>query len=186
VSKTEKRFSIAAGDSINVSLDLDVGKLQVSAVYAPNGPKVEKDLTVEVYQPAKADGQKGEWVATEYAALSQFDLPSASYDVTVSVGAAKRVFRTEIKSGAPTRLNVNLDAGVLGLRTSGASLIEIVEAERDINNERRSVHIDYQPQINVALNAGAYVVVVSYPDDTKAETPFTVTAGKRVDLDVRK
>lgn len=186
VSKTEKKFSIAAGDSLNVSLDLDTGKLQVSAVYAPNGPKVDKDLTVEVYRPANADGQKGEWVATEYAALSQFDLPSASYDVTVSVGAAKRVFRAEIKSGAPTRMNVNLDAGVLGLSTAGASQIEILTAERDINNERDSVYIDYKPQLNVALNAGSYVAVVSYPDDTKSETPFTVTAGKRVELNVKK
>lgn len=186
VAKTEKKFSVAAGDSINVSLDLDVGKLQVSAVYAPNGPKVEKDLTVEVRQPAKADGQEGEWVATDYNPLSQFDLPGQAYDVVVSVGAAKRVVRAEVKSGAPTRLNVNLDAGVLGLRANGASGIEILAAERDINNERRSLYIGYDPQLNLALSAGAYVAVVGFPDGAKVERPFTVAAGKRVDLEIKK
>lgn len=186
VSKTDKSFSVAAGDSINVSLALDVGKLSVSGVYAPGGPKVENELTVEVYQPAKNDGERGEWIATEYKPLSQFDLPSGSYDVVVSVGMAKQVARVEMKSGAPTRLDVNLNAGVLGLKTGNGKVIEIYGAERDINNQRKYIQTSYEPDLNLALTAGGYVAVVEYADGKKVEKEFAVAAGKRVEVEVKQ
>lgn len=185
VSKTEKPFSVAAGDSINVSVALDVGKLSVSALYAPGGPKVENDLIVEVFHPAKSDGEKGEWIATEYKPLSQFDLPSGSYDIVTTVGAAKQVTRTEIKSGSPTRLDVNLNAGVLGLKTGSGKAIEIYGADRDINNQRKYIQTSFEPDLNLALNAGSYVAVVEYADGKKVEKEFAVPAGKRVEVEVR-
>lgn len=186
VSKTEKSFSVAAGDSINVSVALDVGKLSVSALYAPGGPKVENDLIVEVFHPAKSDGEKGEWIATEYKPLSQFDLPSGSYDIVTTVGAAKQVTRTEIKSGLQTRLDVNLNAGVLGLKTGSGKAIEIYGADRDINNQRKYIQTSFEPDLNLALNAGSYVAVVEYADGKKVEKEFAVPAGKRVEVEVRK
>ena len=184
-TKAEKAFTVAAGDAINVAVALDAGKLIVSGVYAPNGPKADRGFTVEVRQLPKADAEQGEWVATNYEPTSQFDLPTGQYDVVVSVGAAKRIVRAEVRSGVPTRLNVNLEAGVLGLKTTGGKAIEIVGAERDINNERKSFHISYEPNLNLALNAGDYVAVVEFEGGRKVERPFTVAAGKRVEVEVR-
>jgi Ca-activated chloride channel family protein len=90
-----------------------------------------------------------------------------------------------VRSGTPTRLNVNLEAGVLGLKTAGGKAIEIVAAERDINNERESIHISYEPDLNLALNAGDYVAIVEFSDDRKVERPFSVAAGKRVEVEVK-
>ena len=59
-SKTSKPFTVAAGDSSNVQLTIDVGKLIVTTTYAEGGPKVEKDLVVAVHQPAKPDGDEGD------------------------------------------------------------------------------------------------------------------------------
>jgi Ca-activated chloride channel family protein len=185
-SKTEKAFSVTAGDSINVSLELDVGKLVVSAVYAAGGPKVGDGIAVEVTQPAKMTGEKGEWVATTYDPVSQFDLPSGPYDINVSIGAASRTVRAQVKSGAPTELNVDLQAGVAGIVAPGAYAIEVFEAERDINNQRRSVFNAYDQKQNLALNAGNYALVVEYDGGAKKEQPFTITAGKRTDVQVTK
>lgn len=186
VAKTRREFALAAGDSVNVALTLDVGRLSVSAVYAANGPKVENGLTVEVRQPSNTEGEPGEWVATHYDALSNFDLPAGAYELHIALGAAKRVVNTDIRSGALTRLNANLDAGVAAIKAEGVTQIEIVRAERDINNERRSVHVSYDPQINIALNAGQYVAVVEYGDVKGVETPFIVTAGHRIEVEAKR
>ena len=185
VAKTKKEFSIAAGDSINVSMSLDAGKLAVSAVYAPNGPKVVQGIAVEILQPAKNDIEKPVWIATLYDELSQFDVPAGRYEVVVSVGFAKRVFPAEVKSGDTTRLNLNLDAGVLGTKVTEGSTIEIFSAERDINNQRTWIGTYYEAEHSVALNAGNYVVIVTTKGDKKAEHAVGVTPGKRVEISVK-
>lgn len=185
-SKTSKPFSVAAGDSSNVQLTLDVGKLIVTSTYAEGGPKVEKDIVVAVHQPTKADGDEGEKVAQEYDAESKFDLPSGSYEVIATVGEAKGTAHAEVKSGAPTRINVNLNAGVVGIKTDGAQEIDIVAAERDINDERKRVSVSYETTYNVALGAGDYVAIAIYPDGQTAEKPFTVAAGKRQTVEIKK
>jgi Ca-activated chloride channel family protein len=184
-AKAKKPFQLAAGDSINVALTLDAGKLQVSAVYAAGGPKVEKGLVVEVYAPAASAHERGTWIATNYDPVSQFDLPTGIYDVTVGVGEARRTVRAEVKSGAATRLDVNIDAGVLGLRAPSARVVEIFGAERDINNDRKLFHTSYESALNVALNAGQYVAVVHFDGDRRVEREFSVVAGKRADIEVR-
>lgn len=185
-SKTSKPFSVAAGDSSNVQMTLDVGKLIVTSTYAEGGPKVEKDIVVAIHQPTKADGDEGEKVAQEYDAESKFDLPSGSYDVVATVGEAKGTAHAEVKSGAPTRVNVNLNAGVVGIKTDGAQEIDIVAAERDINDERKRVSVSYETTYNVALGAGDYVAIAIYPDGQTAEKPFTVAAGKRQTVEIKK
>lgn len=183
-TKSEKKFSITAGDAINVSLILDAGRLLVSGRYSAAGPKIDKDVVVEVRALPKTPDEKGEWIATEYKELSRFDLPTGSYDVVFNVGAATHTVRADIKSGADTRLDLNINAGVLGLKTGSGEMLEIVEAEPDIYNERKRVHVGYERDLNVALNAGNYVAIVEYGPDKKVEKAFTVTAGKRINVEV--
>jgi Ca-activated chloride channel homolog len=185
-SKTSKPFTVAAGDSSNVQLTIDVGKLIVTTTYAEGGPKVEKDLVVAVHQPAKPDGDEGDKVAQEYDPESKFDLPGGSYEVKVTVGEARGTASTEVKSGAPTRVTVNLNAGVVGIKTDSAQQIDIYSAERDLNDERKHVAVNYEATYNVALNAGDYVAVATYADGQKVEKPFTIAAGKRQTVEIKQ
>lgn len=184
-SKTKKAFSVAAGDSINVSMTLDVGRLAVSAVYAEGGPKVEDGIAVEVFRAAQSDTVKGEWIATHYDELSQFDLPAGHYEVVVGVGYAKRTFPVQVKSGDTTRANFNIEAGVAAIKVPEGNTIEIYSAERDINGQRKWVGTHYDAEVNVALNAGKYVVVVITKDDKRTEREIAVTAGKRSEVSYR-
>lgn len=184
-SKSEKDFSVAAGDSINVSMTLDVGKLAVSAVYAQGGPKVEQGIAVEVRRPAKNDTEQPIWVATVYDPLSQFDLPAGRYEIVVGVGYAKRVFPVEVKSGDTTRVNFNIDAGVLGTTVPSGSTVEIFSAERDINNQRAWIGTHYDDEKSVALNAGNYIVIVTTKAGKKSEYAISVVPGKRVEVSVK-
>jgi Ca-activated chloride channel family protein len=183
-SKTEKAFSVAAGDSINVSMTLDVGKLAVSAVYAANGPKVEQGISVEVRRPAKSDTEQPVWVATVYDPISQFDLPAGRYEVVVGVGYAKRAFPAEVKSGETTRVNFNIEAGVAGFSVPEGSTIEIFEAERDINNNRKWVGTHYDDK-SMALNSGNYIVIVTTKAGKKSEHAISVAPGKRIEVSVK-
>ncbi|MGV3633052.1 MAG: vWA domain-containing protein [Pseudorhodoplanes sp.] len=184
-AKTQKPFALAAGDSINVALTLDAGKLLVSALYAAGGPKVEKGLVVEVHAPSASGSGRGAWIATNYEPVSQFDLPTGSYDVTVGVGEARRTVRADVKSGTATRLDVAIEAGVVGVKAASARVIEIFDAERDINNHRKLVHTSYDPVLNVALNAGSYVAVATFGADRRVEREFSISAGKRTEIEVR-
>jgi len=182
-SKTDKEFSIAAGDSINVSMTLDVGKLAVSAVYGEGGPKVEDGIAVEVRRPAKSDIDRPDWIATKYDAISQFDLPAGRYEVVVGIGYAKRVFAAEVKSGDTTRINFNLNAGVAQIiAPQDDATIEIYDAERDINGNRKWIGTHYDGNKSVALNAGKYIVVYVAKGDKRNEREITVTAGKRTEV----
>lgn len=185
-SKTSKPFTVVAGDSSNVQLTLDVGRLIVTSTYTEGGPKVEKDIVVAVHQPTKADGDEGEKVAQGYEAESKFDLPSGSYDVIATAGEAKGTVRAEVKSGAPTRINVNLNAGVIGIKAEHAQEIDIYSAERDINDERKRISVGYDATYNVALTAGDYVAVATYPDGQTSEKPFSIVAGKRQSLELKQ
>jgi Ca-activated chloride channel family protein len=184
-SKSEKEFSIAAGDTINVSMTLDVGKLAVSAVYAQGGPKVEQGISVEVRRPAKNDTEQPIWVATVYDPISQFDLPAGRYEVVVGVGYAKRVFPVDVKSGDTTRVNFSIDAGVLGTSVPAGSTVEIFSAERDINNQRAWIGTHYDDEKSMALNAGNYIVIVTTKAGRKSEHAISVVPGKRVEVSVK-
>lgn len=184
-SKNEKSFSLVAGDSINVSMTLDVGKLAVSAVYAQSGPKVERGIAVEVRRPAKNDTEQPVWIATNYDAISQFDLPAGRYEVVVGVDYAKRIFPVEVKSGDTTRVNFNIEAGVLGTNVPDGSTVEIFEAERDINNQRTWIGTYYDAEKSVALNAGNYNVIVTTKGGKKTEHAIGVVSGKRVEVSVK-
>jgi Ca-activated chloride channel family protein len=184
-SKSEKEFSIAAGDTINVSMTLDVGKLAVSAVYAQGGPKVEQGISVEVRRPAKNDTEQSIWVATVYDPISQFDLPAGRYEVVVGVGYAKRVFPVDVKSGDTTRVNFSIDAGVLGTSVPAGSTVEIFSAERDINNQRAWIGTHYDDEKSMALNAGNYIVIVTTKAGRKSEHAISVVPGKRVEVSVK-
>ena len=104
----------------------------------------------------------------------------------MTVGEARGTASTEVKSGAPTRVTVNLNAGVVGIKTDSAQQIDIYSAERDLNDERKHVAVNYEATYNVALNAGDYVAVATYADGQKVEKPFTIAAGKRQTVEIKQ
>lgn len=175
-----RAFALAAGDSINLDLNLDAGKLIAEAIYAKGGPKVTGGLAVEIRRPPAQEGEDGEWLATAYDAESKFDLPTGEYDVVVTLGEAKAKSRVRVETGRPTRVTVELGAGVLGLKAPGAEAVEVVGAEKDINGDRPHVATVYGESHNLTLPAGSYVVIATRGDQ-KSEAPVTITAGKRTE-----
>jgi Ca-activated chloride channel family protein len=185
-ASAEKAFTLAAGDQINVDIAMDAGRLLVTGLYAPGGPKVKSGIIVEVRKPKNADGEPGEVVSSRYDELSKFDLPSGAYEVEVAVKPASRVFGVKVVSGETTRLDAILDAGVAGFKGGEVKSVEIVGAERDLNDEREQIAVHYEPNFNLTLRAGSYVAVIEFGDGEKVEREFRVAAGKRVEVDLKR
>ncbi len=113
-AKAEKSFSLAAGDSVNIDLSLDIGRAIVKAVYAPGGPEVKSGVAFSISKPPGIEGGDGERVDTLYDAESNFGVPAGKYRLKAEVGRAVAYADVEVKSGAAARVEIVMNAGVLG------------------------------------------------------------------------
>ncbi|BCJ90823.1 VWA domain-containing protein [Terrihabitans soli] len=182
-AKAEKPFEVTAGDSINLAVTLDAGRLVASAVYSASGPDVTDGIAVEVFKPAAGPGANREWIATMFNAQSVFELPAGRYDLAVTVGAAKKFQPVDVTSGQTTEVKMDLNAGVLGLDAPGAEFIEVMTAKKDINGQVQMVHYSYDPKMNVTLTAGDYVIRTTKAGAVK-ETPASIRPGERSELSI--
>lgn len=185
-ASVEHSFTLAAGDSINVALEIPVGRLLVDAVYSEKGPPVGKGLSAEVRRPDNEDGEPGASVTTRYDPRSSFHLLAGPYEVIVAAGEARRQVKAEIASGKTSRLTVNLDAGVVVLTAGAGATIEVFEAQRSIEGTRKLVATGYDGKLDTVLPAGDFVAVLSRDGEARGETPFTVPAGQRLELALDK
>ncbi len=184
-AKSEKAFKLDAGDNINVAMGLDVGKLMVSGIYSTGGPKAEKNTAFEVFQPSSSiEGGETKWVATAYDPVSKFDLPSGKYQLKLTVGIASKTVETEIKSGALTKVEIVLDAGVLGWKGAPSENLEIREGKAGLEGEKKWLHTSYDDEGNLAMNVGEYVAIADLGDGVKKEYPFTIKPGERTEITI--
>ena len=119
-------------------------------------------------------------------------LPAGEYSFLASLGAAKTEETLTVEAGKQIDKDVILGTGLVvveafyaeGVKADGNEhFVEILEAKKDINGERKSVGYTYGAGASFDLPAGDYVAVVSR-DAAKAEVPFTVKVGERLDINV--
>ena len=68
-----------------------------------------------------------------------------------------------ISAGEAKDMTAFLDAGVLAISAPGAKHIEVFEAKKDIQGNRKSVGYAYDDKHQTTLPAGDYVVVAERP-----------------------
>jgi Ca-activated chloride channel family protein len=91
-----------------------------------------------------------------------------------------------VESGERVDVEAVLDAGVIALTMPGTDGFNIYDAAKDIQGNRTERGYGYGAEYQTTLPAGDYVIVTRYADETETETPFTVTAGQRLELAVDK
>ena len=102
---------------------------------------------------------------------------------TVDLAVVEQPFT--VKVGEFQDVKVALNAGVLAITAPGASKIEIFEAKKDINGNRKSLGYAYDQKYQAAIVAGDYVVVSEKADNSSKEGTVTVKAGERAELTVQ-
>lgn len=186
----EAEVTIVAGETASVSLMLGVGVLKPTAIFAPGAPKPTKDLSWQIF-PATTDveGNHGEMVAYSYDLSPSFQLPAGKYFVKVTTGMAEASAEIEVKSGSLAAPELNLNAGAIVAKATGARATEgydwkvYREVESITGSEREQITYSYDAAPVWIVPAGHYVVELLLGEQ-KAEAPVTVEPGKpgKVDL----
>lgn len=176
----ERTYTLKAGETIDEDVILGAGIAKVNADYV-EGMKVEDgDLAVEIFEAKKAIDGSRKSVGYAYGPDSSFDLPAGDYVAVAKMDAATAETPFTVEAGKAVDVSVFLGAGVLALTIPEAKAVEIFEAKRDIQGNRKSVAYGYETEMQKVLPAGDYVVVAEHHDGSgEFEAPVTVKAGER-------
>ncbi|MER8830480.1 VWA domain-containing protein [Mesorhizobium sp. M0938] len=177
---------LTAGRVIDKDIIVGVGHVVANAYYTAGGDKADgSGIGFKVFKAKKKIDGTREEVAYAYGPDSKFDLPPDDYVLltTVDLAVAEQPF--SVKAGENQDLKITINAGVLAITAPGASKIEIFEAKKDVNGNRKSLGYAYDEKYQAALPAGDYAVVSEKLDNSPKETTATVKAGERAELTVR-
>ena len=151
-------FSIAAGQTNDVVVSLGAGKVRVSGTYSPGGEKLPDGSVVELRKPADLSGEK-KWIATEYGNDKVFNAVAGNYVIVVTLDYAKAELPVSIVAAQEAAVVINLNAGVIAVKASGATRIEVLGGTPALDGKRPWIGTDYGAELNKAANVGTYHVV---------------------------
>lgn len=182
-AKVEQDVTITADSLAQPVAVMNAGVLNLK-LYAVAGGEIAEEAFWEVRGPDDVS-ESGYGKALHV-------LPAGEYSFLASLGAAKVEETLVVEAGKEIAKDVILGTGravveafyAEGVKADGNEhFVEIFEAKKDINGERKSVGYTYGAGATFDLPAGDYMAVVSR-DAAKAEVPFTVRVGERVDINV--
>lgn len=177
---------LAAGKTVEKDMVAGVGHVVANAYYAAGGDKADgSGIGFKVLKAKKKiDGTRDE-VTYAYGPDSKFDLPPDDYVLIATFDLAVVEQPFTVKVGEFQDLKVAMNAGVLAITAPGASKIEIFEAKKDINGNRKSLGYAFDQKYQAAIPAGDYAVVSEKSDNSSKEGNVTVKAGERAELTVQ-
>ena len=179
-------FNLAAGETIEKDVVLGVGLAVINASYVEGMAVDDGGMAINVVKAEKAlDGSREE-VGYGYGPGSEYELPPGDYVAIVRMDEAVAEVPFTVESGKRVDVEAVLDAGVVVLTMPGTDGFYIYDAAKDIQGNRTERGYGFGAEYQTTLSAGDYVIVTRYADDTETETPFTVTAGQRLELAVEK
>jgi Ca-activated chloride channel family protein len=180
-AKVEQDVTITADALAQPVAVMNAGVLNLK-LYAFEGGEIEADAFWEVRGPNDvAESGYGQ-------ALHVF--PAGEYSLLASYGAAKVEETLVFEAGQQIDKDVIIGTGVAvveayyaeGVMVEGGDhFVEIFEAKKDIDGNRKSVGYAYGAGSSFDLPGGDYVAVVTL-GSASVEVPFTAKVGERVDL----
>ncbi len=177
---TEQMVEFVAGQSTEQNVVLGAGVIEVSAVFSEGGKPVPEGAAMELHKGEPDLDGKYERMTTDYKSPSRFSAPAGLYQIEVLKDYASAIAKVDLKSGAREKLIVNLNAGYLAIKATGATSFVFFTAEKDLAGERTNLGTEYGEEINKAFNVGTYHVVVHGADDViLSEKDYEIKAGVR-------
>lgn len=176
-------LTLKAGETIERDIVASVGRAVINTFYVP-GMKVEDGgLDVKIFKAAKKIDGTRDQVTYAFGPDSKHDLPPADYVAIARMDQAEAEQPFAVKVGELTEISVTLNAGVLAVSAPGAKHIEVFEAKKDIQGNRKAFGYAFADTHQTTLPAGDYVVVADREDNGgKKEGTATVKAGERAEL----
>lgn len=179
--KSEQDITITAGKTTDVVMTLGAGMAEITAVFAAGGPAVPDGATFELRKAEAAIDGSHEWIGTDYRAVSRFNVPAGKYIAVVTQNYATGEATFDVPAGGVGKVEINLDGGFLAIDGPEGTTIEVFHAEKDLSGARKHIATDYNGDVNLAFEAGRYVVTISKDGQQIAEKEFEVKAGQRTE-----
>ncbi len=161
---------------------MNAGTVKLRA-YAAEGQPVDSGAALNVYYAGGDDYGYGE---------GRFFVPAGEITVTAKVGKGEVSETFTLAAGETVEKDLVAGVGLAVINGSyvegmaiedGGMAINVFKAEKAIDGSREEVGYGYGPASDYQLVPGDYVAVVRM-GQAKAEAPFTVASGQRVDVDV--
>jgi len=179
-------IQLAAGQTVEKDIIVGVGHLTINAFYATGGDKIDSsNLFVRIVKAQKKiDGSRDE-MGYNYGPDQKFDLPAGDYVAIVEMDQATVEVPFKIAVGESRNVDAALNAGVLSVSAPGAKFIEVLEAKKDLQGNRKQFGYNWGDTHQTTLTAGDYVVAADREaNGGRKEMPVTVKAGERVEIAV--
>ena len=180
---------LAAGQTVEKDIIVGVGHVVANAFYVAGGDRVDAGgLTFHIVKAKKKIDGSREDVLTTYGAGQQVR-PAAGRLRCHHRAWSRRPSRSRsaCKVGEFKELNVALNAGVLAISSPGASSIEVFEAKKDIQGNRKELAVAYDQTCTRSRSRRATTrSSPTKPDNGgKKEGTATVKAGERTEVTVQ-
>lgn len=173
--------TITAGEVAEPQFDMEAGYIDLS-------PRISEGAEVDGGAAVLTEFANGE-NNTFYGEAKAF-VPAGDLKVTVTIGAATLSDTITVPAGQTISKDLVVGAGhanITGEFAEGQPIndstlfVEIFEAKKDIQGNRKSVANGYGPTISTDIPPGDYVAVASY-DAVKVEQPLSIKAGQATDV----
>ncbi len=139
-------------------------------------------MSVDIRKPAANAGEKDDWIATEYSEQPIFDLPAGKYIAVVKLGIGESHPNIEVVAGKLTEVVINANIGFIATIAAGATSYEVKTGKKSLDGSNAWLNTSYDPALNLAVNAGAYLVKAFNGDAVIGEKLVEVKAGKRSEI----
>jgi Ca-activated chloride channel family protein len=184
-AEASETIDLAAGQTVEKDLAVEVGHLRVNALYKAGGEKIgTSGLAIRIFKAQKEPGGSPEEAAYGYGVDSAYDLPPGDYTVLATLDRAEAWAPASIRVGAQLDVTVVLDAGTLSVKAPGANAIEVFTTAGNGQADRKSFASGYGDTLATTLPAGDYLVMARRGDGAGKEMAVTVEAGERTELTV--
>ncbi len=178
-TKTKAEFEIKAGETTTKVISMGAGKLRVSATYSEGGEALKEGAAFEVYHAGVTADELGPWVNTQYSAQSIFDLPAGKYIAVVKLGIGEARKPIDLAAGATIDLKINANFGFVAASAEGATSYVVSVGKKSLDGSNQNLTTNYDPKLNLAVNAGNYLVQAFNHDTLIGEKLVDVKAGER-------
>lgn len=179
-AKVEQTITVVAGELLEPHFVLDAGLVTVRA-YGAEGEPVNGDAHLQLAFPGGETFGWGEQV---------FRVPAGEQTLKIDLGQGRYEETFRLAAGEALTKDIVVGVGravvdavyVEGLEVTDTSMhIRIYGAQKAIDGSRREFGYGFGPGSSYDLPAGDYVASVEL-DAAKAEVPFSVEVGKRVEV----
>ncbi len=175
-------IEIKAGETLEKVISLGAGKLRLSATYSEGGEQLQNGMSFEIYQPGTEAGELGKWINTQYNPQSTFSLPAGKYIAIVKLGIAETRKEIDVAAGSSADLVLNANIGFIAATAEAATSYEVRTGKKALDGSTKWLTTTYDPSLNLAANAGSYLVRAFKGDAVIGEKLVEVKAGERTEI----